>query len=211
MDINNFKKKPIMGILRGASSDIIEPLVETIISSALETMEITMNTPAASQLIKTAKKVAAKRLTVGAGTVLTMDSLKKALESGATFIVMPVLIRELTQYCVKNKIPVFPGALTAQEIYNAREAGATMVKVFPARFFGPEYLREIKAPLDNIELLACSGVTPLNLKEYFDCGASAVSFGASVFKKEWLAEKDFKSIGEAVKKFIDAFRERNAI
>jgi 2-dehydro-3-deoxyphosphogluconate aldolase/(4S)-4-hydroxy-2-oxoglutarate aldolase len=132
--------------------------------------------------------------------------LKLALESGATFIVTPVLVEDVIGYCVENKIPVFPGALTPLEIYQAWQAGATMVKVFPAKFFGPEYFREIKGPFGQIELLACAGVTAENLKDYFACGASAVSFGASVFKKEWLAAKDFKSVACAIKKYIDAWQ-----
>jgi 2-dehydro-3-deoxyphosphogluconate aldolase/(4S)-4-hydroxy-2-oxoglutarate aldolase len=204
MDIASFKKKPILGILRGIEAALIEPLVETVISSGLETLEITMNTPEAPALIRKAKQFAAGRLTLGAGTVLSMQDLKLALKSGATFIVMPVLIKDVVKFCVKNKIPVFPGALTPQEIYQAQDAGATMVKVFPAKFLGPEYFRQIKGPFNNIQLLACSGVTPENMKDYFASGASAVTFGASVFRKDWLAAKDFKSIGQSVKRFMDA-------
>jgi 2-dehydro-3-deoxyphosphogluconate aldolase/(4S)-4-hydroxy-2-oxoglutarate aldolase len=202
MNVAAFKRKPVMGILRGASVDVIEPLLEAVISSGLETMEITMNTPGASEMIRKARAVSGARLTIGAGTVLNMESLKSALDSGATFIVMPALIRDVVAYCVKNAIPVFPGALTPQEIYQAWQAGASMVKVFPAKFFGPEYFREIKGPFADIELLACAGVTPENINAYFSCGASAASFGASVFKQEWLASGDFQSIGAAVKKYI---------
>jgi len=206
MKVADFKKKPILGILRGIEKDIIEPLIETVISSGLQTLEITMNTKAAAELIKKAKQFCSRGLILGAGTVLTMQDLKLALKSGASFIVTPVLIKDVTKYCVKNKIPVFPGALTPQEIYQAWDAGATMVKVFPAKFFGPGYFREIKGPFENIELLACAGVTPENLKDYFASGASAVSFGASVFRKDWLLNKDFKAIGNAVKKFMDAWK-----
>lgn len=204
MNIIKFKEKPILGILRGAKVSQIEPLVETVIEAGLETLEITMNTPGASDLIKKAKQVSHGRLTLGAGTVLTLKDLKIALKSGATFIVMPVLVNDVVKYCVKNKIPVFPGALSPQEIYSAWEAGATMVKVFPAKFFGPEYFREIRGPFNQIKLLACGGVTSENMQDYFACGASAVTFGASVFKKEWLAHKDFKSIGQAVKRLMGA-------
>jgi 2-dehydro-3-deoxyphosphogluconate aldolase/(4S)-4-hydroxy-2-oxoglutarate aldolase len=201
MDVSVFKKKPILGILRGVEIDIIEPLVEAVISAGLGTLEITMNTSGAPELIKKARQVCGNRLFLGAGTVLTLNDLKSALDSGASFIVMPVLNKDVVACCVKNKIPVFPGALTPQEIYQAYEAGATMVKVFPAKFFGPEYFREIRGPFQNIELLACGGVTPENMREYFACGANAVSFGASVFKKDWLAKKDFKSIANAIETF----------
>lgn len=192
-----------MGILRGIVLEQIEPLIETIISSGLETIEIAMNTQGAAQLIREAKKISQKRLTLGAGTVLDMRSLKSALDSGATFIVMPVLVKDVLGYCVKNKIPVFPGALTPREIYQAWKEGATMVKVFPAKFFGPEYFKEIKGPFNDIELLACAGVTPENLREYFACGASAAAFGASVFKKEWLQRKDYSSITRAIKAYLE--------
>lgn len=206
MNIAKFKKKPVLGILRGIESDCIEPLTEAVISAGLEAIEITMNTEGAAELIRKMVKCAQGRIVVGAGTVLDKGSLDLALEAGATFIVTPVLIKDVVEYCVKNNIPVFPGALTPQEIYNAWSAGATMVKVFPSNFFGPEYFKEIKGPFNNIELLACGGVTPENMKQYFDCGASAVAFGASVFKKEWLAKKDFANISALVKKYMDELK-----
>lgn len=207
MDVARFRKKPVMGILRGIELDVVEPLVETVLDSGLETIEITMNTKDAPKLIRHAVKAAKKRLMIGAGTVLNKESLTQALDAGATFIVMPVLVTDCMEYCVKNYIPVFPGALSPHEIYNAWSKGATMVKVFPARFFGPDYFKEIKGPFNDIELLACSGVTPENLKSYFLNGASAVSFGASVFRSEWLVKKDFESIAGCIKEFLREFPE----
>ncbi len=206
MDIAKFKKLPILGILRGIEPDCIEPLAETVISAGLGAIEITMNTKGAAGLIRRMAAAAGNKLTVGAGTVINMKSLKDALDAGATFIVMPVLIEEVAAYCAKNKIPVFPGSLTPQEIYRAWNAGATMVKVFPSNFFGPAYFKEIKGPFNDIELLACGGVTPDNMNEYFANGADAVAFGASVFRKEWLAKKDFKSMGRVVNKYINVFK-----
>lgn len=91
MDVSAFKKKPVMGIVRGLELEQIEPLIEAVISSGLGTLEITMNTKSAAQIIRRARKIAQGRLVLGAGTVLGVDSLKQALDSGATFIVMPVL------------------------------------------------------------------------------------------------------------------------
>ncbi|MBN1526169.1 MAG: bifunctional 4-hydroxy-2-oxoglutarate aldolase/2-dehydro-3-deoxy-phosphogluconate aldolase [Candidatus Omnitrophica bacterium] len=201
MDITRFRKLPVIGILRGIEKNALGPLVEAIMSSGLETLEITMNTKGAASLIKEAAKLSRGRLTIGAGTVLDMASLRTALDSGAEFIVMPVVVEEVVAHCVKHKIAVFPGALTAQEVYRAWKTGATMVKVFPAGVFGPAYFRELKAPLDEVELLACGGVTAENMKDYFANGASAVAFGASVFKKEWLAKGDYASIAAGIRKF----------
>jgi len=206
MELTQFQKLPIMGILRGVSLSVIPALTRTIISSGLKTVEIAMNTAGASKLIKEMKVVARGRLAIGAGTVLTMRDLKKALDAGATFIVLPVLVPNVVEYCVKHNIPVFPGAFTPHEIYNAWQAGATMVKVFPVKFFSPAYLKEIKAPFKNIELLACGGVNPQNIQTFFSDGASAVAFGASVFKKEWIKRKEFFRISEVIKTLIAAYK-----
>ncbi len=202
MEIAQFKKQPVMGILRGITLEQIEPLIDAVITSGLKTLEITMNTPLAAQIIKSAAKRSLNRIVLGAGTVLDMQSLESALDAGATFIVMPCLIKDVVAYCVKSKIPVFAGALTPAEIYAAWHEGSAMVKVFPAKCFGPEYFHQVKGPFNDIELLACSGVTPQNMKEYFSCGASAVSFGESVFKKEWLKNRDYGSITSAIKAYL---------
>ncbi|MDD4955052.1 MAG: bifunctional 4-hydroxy-2-oxoglutarate aldolase/2-dehydro-3-deoxy-phosphogluconate aldolase [Candidatus Omnitrophica bacterium] len=202
MDVAKFRKQPILGILRGIKADALSPTLDAILKSGLATIEITMNTKGAPSLIKKCVKQTKGRLTVGAGTVLSMESLKEALDAGASFIVTPVLVKDVTLHCVKNQIPVFPGAFSPQEIYNCWQAGATMVKVFPAGLLGPKYFKEIKGPFKEIELLACGGVTAENMSDYFLSGASAISFGASVFKKEWLEKKDFKSIEESIKKFL---------
>jgi len=204
MDVAKFKKTPFLGILRGIKSDLLEPLLSAVVASGLKTIEVTMNTPGAAELIRKAVKVSGGKLMIGAGTVVNMKSMQAALDAGATFIVSPVLIEDIVGYCANNKIPVFPGALTPQEIYSAWNAGATMVKVFPAKMFGAAYFKEVKAPLQDIKLLACGGVKPENIKDYFACGADAVAFGASVFKKEWFKDKDFKSIEQSMRNLIQA-------
>lgn len=205
MDINHFKHLPIMGILRGIAEEMVEPIVETAQSAGLETLEITMNTPRAADLIKRMVRAARGRLAIGAGTVLTMDDLHSALDAGATFIVLPTIVDEVVAYCSQNRIPVFPGALTPNEIHRAWAAGASMVKVFPANLFGPEYFREIKGPFRKIELLACGGVTAQNIQSFFSCGASGASFGSSIFKPEWLKNRQYPLIGESIKALLNRF------
>ena len=208
MNIADFKQLPILGILRGLTYDAVAPLVEAVISSGLKTIEVTMNTPNDPSIIKAATKESNGKLTIGAGTVLTMDELKAAIDSGASFAVMPTLDNEIVDYCTKRNIPVFPGALTPQEIKNAWDRGATMVKVFPAKFFGPSYFKEIKGPFDKIELLACGGVTPETLTSFLDAGASAVAFGGSIFKRDYLKAKNFSPIVQEIKKLIEVYQRR---
>jgi len=202
MNIEQFKKLPVVGIARGIQEDAVEALIDAAASAGLEALEITMNTVGAPVLIRKAQACAQGRLAIGAGTVLTVDVMKTALDAGATFIVIPTFVKEVVEECVKRKVPVFPGALTPHEIYDAWSAGATMVKVFPAGVFGPKYFREIKGPFEKIELMAVGGVDTDNIKQFFEQGASAVAFGASVFRSEWLADGDFASISWAVKQHV---------
>jgi len=202
MDLRRFRKKPLLGILRGIKSEELDPLFEVILSSGLEAVEITMNTPCASDLIAQAVKRYGKRIMIGAGTVLSLQDLREALRVGATFIVSPVLHEPIISSCVKNGIPVFPGALTPQEVHNAWEAGATMVKVFPAGCLGPEYFSELKGPFNGIELLACSGVTPENLPDYLSHGASAAAIGSGTFRREWIEAGQFDLIQKRIKTYL---------
>lgn len=205
MDVDRFKELPILGILRGITSESVVPITETVVSSGLKAIEITMNTPDATGLIKQMAKAADNRIAVGAGTVLSLKDLYSALDAGATFIVMPALIADVMTYCVKNSIPVFPGALTPQEIYNAWNAGATMVKVFPAKFFGPSYMKEIKGPFQDIKLLACGGISADTIGPFFSAGADAVAFGGGIFKKEWIETGKFSLIGEYISALIKEY------
>jgi 2-dehydro-3-deoxyphosphogluconate aldolase/(4S)-4-hydroxy-2-oxoglutarate aldolase len=204
MDVQRFRRLPLLGILRGITAADVPPLVEAVITAGLEAIEITMNTTGAPALIRSLTAAAQGRLMVGAGTVLRVEDLDAALDAGASFIVMPTLVPEVVAGCVSTGVPVFPGALTPQEILTAWRAGATMVKVFPASCFGPGYLREIKGPFPDIQVLACGGVHAGNMAAYFNCGAAAVAFGASVFRADWLAEQRYDRIGEAVRQLVRA-------
>ena len=195
-----------MGIIRGLPVDRAAGFAGCVVSSGLKTLEVTMNTDSAGEVLKIIKKTAGEKLMLGAGTVLTVDDLKEALDCGAGFIVLPTLVKEVVEQCVKKNVPVFPGALSPQEIHQAWLAGATMVKVFPAKFFGPTYFKEIKGPFNEIELLACGGVNAGNIKEFFSCGASAAAFGGSIFRKDLIESENFGAIERSIKELIAASR-----
>jgi len=202
MDLKQFKKLPLMGIIRGVDPSKLEPLIEVSARAGLQTLEITMNTPGAADLIKKACGLSGGRVSVGAGTVLSMDEMDSALRAGAEFIVMPVYIKEITDACKTKGISVFPGAFTPQEVFEAWKGGASMVKVFPSGALGPEYIKALKGPFNDIKLMAVGGVKLDNIKDYFACGADAVAFGAGVFKKEWLDSGDFNAIGSLVAQYV---------
>lgn len=205
MDVRLFRQLPILGIIRCDRDIVVEELVETIVASGLRTVEIAMNSHNAPGLIRRAVASAGGRLTIGAGTVLSTQILSDALDAGATFAVMPTLVTDVVDQCARHGIPVFPGAFTPQEVYDAWNAGATMVKVFPAAMFGPPYIRELKAPFGRIDLLACGGVNAENIASFFSAGASAVAFGSSIFRKDWLAERDFAKVGIAIRELIAGY------
>lgn len=195
-----------MGILRGITPAQVSPLLQTIINSGLKTIEITMNTDGAAGIIRQFVRDARGAVTIGAGTVLTCAEVDAACEAGATFIVMPVCIPEVVAHCVDRNVPVFPGALTPQEIYTAYAAGATMVKVFPAKTFGPAYIKELRGPFPQIPLLACGGISPDTIQSFFAAGASAAAFGGSIFKKEWLESGAMDRIAAAIEGLIAALQ-----
>ena len=115
MNLDRFRQKPLMGILRGVTSAQLGPTLDSAIAAGLETLEITMNTAEAAELIAQAKSAAGSELEIGAGTVLTLRDLDRALSAGAAFIVMPTLVEDVVAECVRRGVPVFPGALTPQE------------------------------------------------------------------------------------------------
>jgi len=204
MDVERFKRLPLMGILRGGDVSVIEPLVETLVAAGLQTLEIAMNTPDAASMIRRATEVAGARMMIGAGTVISKERLDSALDAGAGFVVLPTLVRDVVAEARARSVPVFPGALTPQEIHDAWLAGATMVKVFPAKFFGPEYFREVKGPFEDVELLACGGVGVDNMADFFSAGADAVAFGGSVFAAPLLAERRMQAIADRVAALVAA-------
>jgi 2-dehydro-3-deoxyphosphogluconate aldolase / (4S)-4-hydroxy-2-oxoglutarate aldolase len=199
-----FKKDelPILGILRGISEKDIVPIVNICKRTGIKYLEITMNTTGAVQLISKMISIAGTDLVIGAGTVLDTNDLRQALAAGARFIVSPSLVEEVVEACKREKILVFPGALTPTEVHKAWEMGASMVKLFPAGLYGPDYIQMLKAPFNSIKIMAVGGVNEKNAAEYFSKRADAVAFGAGIFRPEWLLQDRFELIEEHLNTFI---------
>ena len=200
-DLNRFELAPVIGILRGVKEESLQGVAEASIAGGLQFLEITLNTADSLHLIKKATEQFID-LTVGAGTVLSLEEAKKAFDSGAKFIVAPDFEEEVAAFCVENKLAYFPGALTPTEIQRAWKSGATMVKVFPASQMGPEYFKQIKGPFDKIKLIAVGGVNPGNIKKYLGAGADAVALGGSIYSVERMENGRFSEIQKDIEEFM---------
>jgi len=195
-----------LGIIRGVSESSLEGVLDSARDAGLKFLEITLNTDHALQLIESAVKKYEGSLCIGAGTVRTREQAVQAVASGAQFLVSPALNDEVASYCLDQALPYFPGALTPSEIENAWQAGATMVKVFPASQWGPQYFREIKGPFEDILLMAVGGITTDKIPAYFSSGASAVAVGGSVFSLSRMVNEEFSKIHDDLKEILFAVR-----
>jgi len=205
-DAKLFARMPLIGILRGQSTSSIEPLVQALADGGFTALEITMNTPGAADQIRTAINKARGRVAIGAGTVTSLTELEEAVTVGASFIVTPIVVPEVIIACVQRGLPVFPGAFTPTEIHQAHRLGATMVKLFPAHRLGPDYVRDLKAPLPSVRLLATGGITPESLPAYVRAGVEGFGIGNPLFLPSHIAAGDWNWIRERAAQFCATWR-----
>jgi len=201
----SFNKMPVVGILRNYSMEEIQFIAPPFHKAGLTTLEVTMNSPDAIDAIHYLNE-AYPQLNIGAGTVCTLTDLEQAEAAGASFIVSPILDIRLIHAAKEKGLAVFPGAFSPTEIYQAWQAGATAVKIFPATVFGPGYIKEIKAPLTEIKLLPTGGISKENIREYFAAGAFGVGMGSSLFSKTHLENRNAERLYEG---FIEIVRSVN--
>jgi 2-dehydro-3-deoxyphosphogluconate aldolase / (4S)-4-hydroxy-2-oxoglutarate aldolase len=190
-DETRFRALPLIAILRGLRHPQVEPVVKALQAGGLNALEITMNTPGADEQIAIAMETAGGALEVGAGTVTTLDELDRAQSAGASFIVTPVLDREIIAECVRRRLPVFPGAFTPTEVFDAYRFGATMVKLFPAGRLGSDYVRDVKGPLTHVPLLATGGITPEMIPTFVQAGASGFGLGSQLLTMDRINDQDW--------------------
>ena len=199
---NGFSKVPIVGIIRNLSFDTIEKILPIYLSAGLTTIEITMNTQAAEEIIRFAADKYKGQLNVGAGTVCNTDELDLAIRAGSQFIVTPILDPDVVRACVSKNIPVFPGAYTPTEIYQAWKLGASMVKVYPATSLGPEYIKDVKAPLNKIKLLPTGGINLDNIQTFIKAGADGLGIGSQLFDKTLIKDENWEGLELHFKQYV---------
>lgn len=198
-----FSKAPVVGIIRGLQPDDIQQILPLYREAGLTTIEVTMNTAGAETIIQDALKHHSEGLNIGAGTVCTPADLDKALDAGAQFIVTPILDKKVIKACVKRGIPIFPGAFTPTEIYKAWTWGASMVKIYPATSLGPGYIKDLKAPLDQLKVLPTGGISPNNMAAYFSAGADGIGMGSHLFDKALVRDKNWPGLLIHLRDFVN--------
>jgi len=198
-----FRKVPIVGIVRNVSLEDLIQILPIFREAGLTTIEITMNTPGAEEMIAYALEKESEGLNIGAGTVCTKEDLSLALDAGAQFIVTPIINKKVIKSCGKKGIPVFPGAFTPTEIYNAWTLGADMVKIYPATSLGPEYIKDLKAPMNQLKLLPTGGVSLDNMSDFIKAGANGLGIGGQLFDKKLIQEKNWEGLKTHFQQFVN--------
>jgi len=205
-EVNMKLDVPVVGILRGIDPGFFRSVMDTSFASGLQALEITMNTKQSLQIVSSNRPAVPSGKLLGMGTICNIDEAKDAVDSGAMFLVTPNTDTRVIEYAVSKSIPVISGAFTPTEVYTAWSAGADMVKVFPCGIFGPQYIRELRGPFDQISLVAVGGVNLENIRDYFAAGVSAVGASTSLFGREALTQRNLVEIAENVKKFTSLCR-----
>ena len=192
----------IVAVVRAPSPDVVMDICKALADGGVDVLEITFTVPDALDLIRQVRDELGDRICLGAGTVLDPETCRAAILAGAEFIVSPTLNLDLIRLCKRYDKAVMPGAFTPTEILTAWEAGADIVKVFPADVGGPAYFKAIRGPLPQVRLMPTGGVNLDTARSFLDAGACALGAGSSLVPKDAVAAGDMARITELAKKFI---------
>jgi 2-dehydro-3-deoxyphosphogluconate aldolase / (4S)-4-hydroxy-2-oxoglutarate aldolase len=205
-NLNRLKNSKLVAVIRKPKPSQIFQIAEALIEGGVEVLEVTVDTPGSFEMITHLKEKFGTKAIVGAGTVLDAETAKRAIEAGSDFIFSPILDEE-TIYLTNRygKISI-PGAMTPTEIVRAYQAGADLLKVFPASSLGPKYFKELSGPLGYIPMMPTGGVSLDNVAEFIQSGAAAVGVGSALLNKQVIEEGRFDILKETAQKFIEKIR-----
>jgi len=190
-------------VIRVADSQVAVRVAEAIRDGGAPLLEITMTVPGALDVIKQIARSLGDKVLVGAGTVLDSETARHAILAGAEFIISPTVDFETIRLCRRYGKIVMPGALTPSEILQAWEQGADFVKVFPADALGgPAYIKAVKAPLPQVDLVPTGGVDFSTAADFIRAGASAVGVGSGLIDKKIVVAEDWDQLSQKTKEFI---------
>ena len=193
----------LLPVLRAKSVDEALALAEAIEAGGVTALEVTMTVPGAIEVIRQLARETQGRILIGAGTVLDPETARACMLAGAAFIVSPSLNVKTIELCRRYSVPVMPGALTPTEVLTAWEAGADVVKVFPCSALGgASYLKALKAPLPQIELIPTGGVSLSTAAEFLAAGAFALGVGSDLVNTKAIADGKPEIVTQAAREYM---------
>ncbi|XZF76980.1 bifunctional 4-hydroxy-2-oxoglutarate aldolase/2-dehydro-3-deoxy-phosphogluconate aldolase [Bacillus sp. AL-1R] len=212
MGVYEIKKRGIVAVIRNATIETIIPIAQALKIGGVTALEITMETPKAIQIIDALRTEFSEELLVGAGTVLDPETARAAIMSGAQFVFSPTVNVKTINMAKRYGVISVPGAMTPTEILTAFEAGADIVKVFPAHILGAEYMKALSGPLSHIPLMPTGGIDLDNVQKFIKSGAIAVGIGSTLVntKKEVNSEYLFH-LTETARSFTEKVTEARKV
>ena len=205
--VEKLREIGLVPVLRAESEEQALGIASAIAAGGVTVLEITMTVPGAIRVMARLTKERPDIL-IGAGTVLDAETARMCMLEGAQFVVSPALNLKTIEMCHRYSIPVLPGALTPTEVVTAWQAGADVIKVFPASALGgAKYLKSLKAPLPQVEMIPTGGVSLATAKEFLEAGSFALGVGADLVDTKAMAEGKPEKITESAKKYLEIVRE----
>lgn len=203
--ISKLKEIAVVPIVRTSSAEMAIDAVEAIYAGGIPCVEITMTVKGAIKALEAVADRYGDRILLGAGTVLDPETARACMLAGAEFFVTPSLNTRTIELAKRYSKPIFPGALTPTEILTAWEAGADGVKVFPCSAMGgAKYIKAVKAPFPQIELVPTGGVNLDTIQDFLLAGSAAVGVGGELVDAKTCSEKNYHVITERAQKFKQA-------
>ena len=189
---NQIVSSRLIAIIRLKNSKDVYPVCSAIAEGGITCIEITLTTPNALGEIE--KLSQHSNILIGVGSVVNKEQAHSAIKSGAQYVVSPVTKQEIIRESHRLEKPVISGAFTPTEMRQAFDWHADFIKLFPAAFLGSSYLKAVKAPMPELKIIPTGGINKDNAKEWLKSGAEALGIGGALLKKEWVENKDYKSI-----------------
>ena len=202
--LKRIRETGLIPVVRAESSDQAKRAVAALKAGGLDILEVTMTVPGAIEVIQALAAEYGDETLIGAGTVLDPETAQACIQAGAKFIVSPALNEETIKFCRRQDVAIFPGALTPTEVVRAWKLGADAVKVFPAGAVGgASYLKALKAPLPQIELIPTGGVSLKTAADFIKAGAMALGVGADLVDPKALREGNAALLTERAREFLE--------
>jgi len=185
----------VVAVIRADKAEDLVDVGRALRAGGVKFIEITMTVPGALQVIERATAALKNEdVYIGAGTVLDTETARLAILAGANYVVSPVFRKGIVKICNRYSVPVMPGAMTPTEVLNAWEAGADVVKIFPAGVGGPRFFKDLKGPFPHIHIMPTGAVDRTTAPAFIKAGACAVGIGGELAGKELIEKRDFAAI-----------------